>query len=165
MVIIVFGLPGSGKSYFAGRLAKSLDAIYVSSDIERKKLISQRKYTFSEKMMVYDRMFELMEIAIKDGKSIVLDASFYRNSIRNCFIQKATELGQTALFIEVTAKTETIKKRLSKKREHSDADYSIYLSLKKSFEPLRQNHLALSSDDDIEDMLESGLNYINKKNE
>lgn len=162
MVIIVFGLPGSGKSYFAGRLAKSLDAIYVNSDIERIKLIHQRRYTFSEKMMVYDRMFELMVTAVMDGKSIVLDATFYLESIRNRFIQKATELGQTPLFIEVTAKTETIKKRLSKKREHSDADYSIYLSLKESFEPLLQNHLTLSSDDDIEDMLESGLNYINK---
>jgi predicted kinase len=110
MVIIVFGLPGSGKSYFAGRLAKSLDAIYVNSDIERIKLIRQRRYTFSEKMMVYDRMFELMVTAVMDGKSIVLDATFYLKSIRNRFIQKATELGQTALFIEVTAKTETIKK-------------------------------------------------------
>lgn len=162
MVIIVFGLPGSGKSYFAGRLAKSLDAIYVNSDIERKKLLNQRSYTFSEKMMVYDRMFELMVTAVMDGKSIVLDATFYLKNIRNRFIQKATELGQTALFIEVTAKSETIKKRLFKKREHSDADYSIYLSLKQSFEPLLQNHLTLSSDDDIEDMLESGLNYINK---
>lgn len=162
MVIIVFGLPGSGKSYFAVRLAKALDAEYVNSDIERIKLIPKKRYTLAEKMRVYDRMFEQMITAVKDGKRIVLDATFYLNSIRTRFIQKAAELGQTAKFIEITAKTETIKKRLSKKREHSDADYSIYLSLKRSFEPLLQDHLTLSSDDTIDAMLESGLNYINK---
>lgn len=160
MIIIVFGLPGSGKSYFAERLAKAIEAEYVNSDIERMKLIRHRNYTFAEKTLVYDKMLELMEAAVAKGHKIVLDATFYRESLRERFIKKAEALGETPIFIEVTAEQATIKKRLSGKREHSEADYSVYLKVKKNFEPLEQKHLVLSSDDDISTMLNTALDHI-----
>ena len=56
MVIIVCGLPGSGKSYFAERLAKKIDADYVNSDRLRKELFPSRTYSDREKATVYWRM-------------------------------------------------------------------------------------------------------------
>ena len=38
MLIAVMGLPGSGKSYFAHKLAGKLKAIYIGSDQVREKL-------------------------------------------------------------------------------------------------------------------------------
>jgi len=35
MIIIVFGLPGSGKSYFASKLAERINARYINSDVIR----------------------------------------------------------------------------------------------------------------------------------
>jgi predicted kinase len=45
MTVIVFGLPGSGKSYFATRLAELLNASYISSDQLRMQLYAKRTYT------------------------------------------------------------------------------------------------------------------------
>ena len=89
MIIIVFGLPGSGKSYFASKLAKRLEAKYVSSDVVRKQLFTVRKYTGEEKTKVYDVMNKEMKEAIQQGKDIVLDATFYKGRIRNKFKETA----------------------------------------------------------------------------
>ena len=60
MIVIVFGLPGSGKSYFATRLVKKLKARYVSSDIIRKDFTFKSKYSYSAKWRMYMKMLEEM---------------------------------------------------------------------------------------------------------
>ena len=85
MVIIVFGLPGSGKSYFASRLALKLDAMYVNSDELRLKLLSKRTYSDAEKILVYEHILAAMEDALQNKKTIVLDATFYKEAIRKTF--------------------------------------------------------------------------------
>ena len=108
MIIIVFGLPGSGKSYFASLLAQKLKAAYLNSDKERKKIMTQRTYSESEKMMVYDLMLQKMKTFVQEGKSLVLDATFYKNKIREKFIYTAK--GKTPIeFIEMRAAEALIK--------------------------------------------------------
>ncbi len=161
MIIIVFGLPGSGKSYFASRLAKRLEATYVSSDVVRKQLFTVRKYTGEEKMKVYDMMNKEMKEAIQRGKNIVLDATFYKENIRNKFKETAEAFKEKILFIEVWADQKIILKRLSMKREYSEAGFSIHLDIKKVFEPLESEHLILqSTQENIMEMMGEALNYI-----
>src|SRR5687768_18164345 len=102
MVIVVMGLPGSGKSFFAQRLATALDAEYINSDRIRKVMLSARTYSDNEKLSVYDEMLKQMQMAVKQKKDIVLDGSFYKHSIRRKFIQKARRTGGIN-FIEVRA--------------------------------------------------------------
>lgn len=161
MIIIVFGLPGSGKSYFASRLAKELKAKYVSSDVVRKQLFTVRKYTGEEKTKVYDVMNKEMKEAIQQGKDIVLDATFYKESIRNKFKETAEAFKEKITFIEVWADQKIILKRLSRKREHSEADFSVYLHIKKVFEPLESDHLIIqSTQENIMEMMGEAFNYI-----
>ncbi|HUZ58418.1 MAG TPA: AAA family ATPase [Hanamia sp.] len=49
MIVIVFGLPGSDKSYFASRLAKMIHAGHVNSDKVRKEWFKERVYSEDEK--------------------------------------------------------------------------------------------------------------------
>jgi len=161
MIIIVFGLPGSGKSYFASRLAKELKAKYVSSDVVRKQLFTVRKYTGEEKTKVYDVMKKEMKEAIQRGKDIVLDATFYKESIRNKFKETAEAFKEKIIFIEVWADQKIILKRLSMKREHSEADFSVHLHIKKVFEPLESDHLIIqSTQENIMEMMDEAFNYI-----
>ena len=165
MIIAVFGLPGSGKSFFASRLAKKLQARYVSSDLIRNKLIAVRTYSEDEKMQVYNEMINEMRKAMAKNERIVLDATFYKKNIRNKFKDTALESGRDILFIEVQADQSITKQRLGKKRQHSEADYDVYLKIKDNFEPLLSKHLTLhSTQNNIKDMLNKGLRYINKAN-
>ena len=72
MIIIVLGLPGSGKSYFASRFAKLIHADYINSDRIRKSMFPARSYSEREKASVYNEMLELMRQAIRQDKDLKL---------------------------------------------------------------------------------------------
>lgn len=161
MVIIVFGLPGSGKSYFASRLANHLEAEYVNSDEVRMHMLPERNYTEAEKQRVYDAMLLRMSDALTGKKPIVLDATFYKESIRRRFEQAAAAFNASIIYTEVTATEDIIKDRLKMPRAYSEADYDVYLKLKKSTEPLTRDHLVLvSTNNNIASMLHEAVHYI-----
>jgi len=111
MVIIVLGLPGSGKSYFAIRVAQMLHAKYISSDEVRKEMFEIPHYSTERNTMVYDEMLRRTIEAIKHGKEIVLDATFYSNELRQKFIGETKNISGIYL-IEMYAEDELIKQRL-----------------------------------------------------
>ena len=158
MIVIVFGLPGAGKSYFASRLAARIEADYITSDRVRKKIFVDRTYSANEKLSVYDEMLTQMREAIKQNKSLVIDATFYKNAIRKELIKDA---GNNIVFIEVKADESLIKERLKKIRTDSEADFEVYKSIQSQFEPMKELHLILySTDDNITDMINKAMNYL-----
>ena len=165
MVVIVFGLPGSGKSYFAERVAAMLNAAYISSDIIRKKLLEKPTYTPDEKLLIYDEMGKLMKKVIDDNRHAVLDATFHKNKTRQRFIEEAEKYSRV-FAIEVWADEEIIKERTGRERENSDADFEVYKKLAKEWQPLNEEHLVLqSTNNNINQMLEKTAGYIFLTNE
>ncbi len=159
MVIFVLGLPGSGKSYFASRLAKLINAEYVNSDMLRKEMFNQRTYSDVEKDSVYKKMLEKMQIAINQNTDIVLDATFHRKERRKLFIDKLKE--DDFYFIEVWANESITIERLNKIRPDSEADYEVYKLIKKKWDPLEEQHLLLeSTNKNIDSMLQSALQHL-----
>lgn len=163
MIILVFGLPGSGKSYFASRLAKSIKAQYANSDKIRKELFTDRKYTIDEKAKVYNVMIERMRMAIRQNETIVLDATFFKKDIRKNFwkISQASEVKM--ICIEIQAEQAVIEERLKKKRQYSEADFDVYLQVEKAFEPMDSEHLVLqSTQDNLTEMIDAARLYLAK---
>lgn len=164
-VIIVMGLPGCGKSYFAEQLATVLGAVYINSDRTRKTMISSRAYSQVEKLSVYNEMLNQMQLAVKENKSVVLDGTFYKHSIRKMFIKKAKRAGGV-IFIEVRAAEPLIHERLQHKRMYSEADFKVYQVIKSQWESLAEKHLILqSTNDNITDMLHTAIDYLQFKND
>lgn len=165
MIVIVFGLPGSGKSYFASRLAEMLNAEYINSDSLRFQMFSKRTYSKKEKLTVYDKMLTQLKEAVNANKDLVLDATFYKEDIRKKFQDEVTGKGNIA-FIEVKADEEVIQKRLSKPRVNSEADVAAYNKIKKQWEPLLEAHLILQSEEDnIGEMLSKAKEYLHLNND
>lgn len=159
MVAIILGLPGSGKSYFASRLAEMLGADYVNSDRLRKELFPKRSYSKEEKAKVYEAMLKKMEKAIAKGKNLVLDATFHKNATRKWFMRKAKD---NLFFIEVHANEHIIKERLKRSRPYSEADFEIHKLIRQQWEPLELSHLTLeSTNENIDDMLQKAAQYLN----
>ena len=164
-VVIVFGLPGTGKSYFASRLADLTNAEYINSDRLRKELFSQRTYSDKEKEMVYREMLEKTKRAINENTNVVLDATFYKNDGRNRLLEEIKNSSEIS-FIEIRADENTINRRLGKERLYSEADFEVYKLIKQQWEPLNAPHLILSSTDyNINDMLQKTMDYLQKKDD
>lgn len=163
MIVIVFGLPGSGKTYFAERLAKMIHADHINSDRLRKKIFRQRTYSPEEKAAVYQVMLGKMREAIALNRNMVLDATFHTHETRKHFIQDA---GDRLFLIEVRAGENLIKERLKKERPDSEADFEVYQSTRQKWETLDQPHLLLeSTDTNIDNMLQKAAEYLQWKDD
>lgn len=165
MIVIVCGLPGSGKSYFAARLAKKINAVYVNSDRLRKEMFSARTYSEQEKAAVYNAMLQRMNEAIGDTKNLVVDATFHNSKVRQQFMTNAA--GKASIFfIEVKANKKIIKQRVATKRLYSEADFEVYKLVRDQWEDLKEPHLLLpSTNGNINSMLEIAVQYLYKKND
>jgi predicted kinase len=163
MIVVIFGLPGSGKTFFAKQLASGISGIHISSDAVRNSLKQKTKYNDVAKMEVYQLMLSLLEKGVAERKAVVLDATFYRKSIRNQFRKKAQQLNTPLYFIEMKADESVIKMRTGARRPDSEADFGVYLKIKKEFEPLEEDHLVLHSGigHPETEMLSKALDYIN----
>lgn len=146
IAILVSGLPGSGKTYFAKRLAPAIGAAYFGSDIMRKSVTPDRTYTPSEKVTVYNALLERMVHSLRASQTVVIDATFYKKDLREEFIKAAQSANSKVYWIEVRANKSVIRERLGKPREDSTADFGVYLKLRDQYEPIKEAHLTLHSD-------------------
>ncbi|WP_018617474.1 AAA family ATPase [Segetibacter koreensis] len=159
MILIVFGLPGSGKSYFALKLASMVNAVYINSDRVRKEMLSKRTYSDKEKLSVYEQMLSEAIKVIKHN-NVVLDATFYKREIRENFISNIDQ-NELLAFIEVVADEALVRERMQKKREDSEADFEVYKKIKEEWEPMDEPHLVLTStNDNIDEMLHKTREYL-----
>lgn len=115
----------------------------------------------NEKLIVYEKLLSETLKNINNGKNVVLDGTFYKQSIREQFISALLEINQKIIFIEIRAEPELIQERLKGLRKDSDADYQVYQKLITEYEPLTESHLTLfSRNDNIEYMLQEALEHI-----
>jgi predicted kinase len=160
VIFIVFGLPGSGKSYFASRWAEKTQASYVNSDMLRKEMFASPGYSRWDKDLVYQRMLLETKKNVEQGRNIVLDGTFYTDHLKKLFEEEIA--GNAVLhFIEVTADESVIRERLKEKRLYSEADYNVYIQIKKEWQGLTRRHLVLhSTNNNINEMLLKAERYF-----
>jgi predicted kinase len=162
MLILVCGLPGSGKSFFARTLSKQLQARYYNSDLLRKELFpNKRTYSEEEKQTVYSSLVAIAEKDLKDQHTVIIDATFYEDALRISFYQLAEKLSCKLYIFHIQANEDLIKERTSLVREDSEADFNVYLKLKNKFEPIDRAFLLLNSErNNIDQLIHSALVYI-----
>ncbi|MEQ8810693.1 MAG: ATP-binding protein [Imperialibacter sp.] len=166
MMVIIAGLPGSGKTYLATRLAARLGAVHISSDRVRKIMGASGKYSPQDKLNVYSEMIKLTEKALRKGETVLVDATFYQQKVRDSFAKLATELGTPVAVIEVWTDEKLARQRVSKHRDDSEAGVETYERIKAAFDEITQPHLRLESlDTNIDSMVIKSIEYINSVNE
>lgn len=154
------GLPGSGKTWLASRLAAETGALYISSDRLRKKLGLCGNYSDAGREAVYREMMRCMEEGMMLHRDMVLDASFHRKAARREF-QEAVGSREKTFFIEVRADEALVRERLKKPRADSEADFEVYRKIRTGWESPEFPHLVLvSTDDNIDELLAKAADYL-----
>ena len=161
LLIVILGLPGTGKTTFAGALAAQAGARHLNTDMLRAELGLRGQYDETAKSMVYDELLRLTRTALQQGTPVVLDGTFYRQAFRDRISDLAQETGAVLKWIELQASPETVKVRVSQKRPYSEADFAVYRKIREAFEPLNEERLSLDSDQkNLEGMLREAREYI-----
>lgn len=157
MLIIITGLPGSGKTTLARLLAAQIDAKHLNSDIIRAELGKQGQYDEATKTVVYQELLKRSKALLQEGDRVIVDATLYRTTYRIPYY----ELSDHIKWIELVAKDMTIKNRVSEKRPYSEANYAVYCKLKTVYENLEMERLVLASDELTKDeMVEKAKAYL-----
>lgn len=165
MLVIVCGLPGTGKTTLAKTVAGKTDAAVINSDSIRMSMLEEREYTEDEKKMIYRAMLEEAGKQLKEGKNVVLDATFYKKELRENAKETAEKAGTESYIIECVTHEELLKERIFKRKKEeteSEADFEVYKKVKDQFEPIEEEHLAVDTSEELEKQVELVLKYIRR---
>lgn len=122
--IMMHGLPGSGKSWLAARLAGELAAVPISSDVERKRLaglqpldpshsaIDQGLYTAAQTASVYKRLSDCAAQVLSGQRTVIVDANFGLRQQRAALAARCRELGLRVSVVSCDAPTPVLLERI-----------------------------------------------------
>jgi predicted kinase len=160
MLILISGLPGSGKTTLARAFSAKTGIRHLNSDLLRRELHLMGHYNSKDKEKVYATLLEQTKTALLNAQHVVVDSTFYKESIRTPFRLLAADCRVPMRWVEVCAQESTIRERLKTPRPDSEADYAVYEKIKNAEEPLPEPHLTLWSDAmPLQTMVDAILNY------
>lgn len=162
MLLIVCGLPGSGKTTIAEALSKRLKAPHISSDIIRKQMHERPVYSEEEKRDVYRAMAaRALEMFRGGEETVVLDATYYKKEYLEMAKWAAQKAGSMTLIIECTISDKEAKRRIGgRKKGPSDADFEVYLKLKGEAEAIEDAHLTIDCSEPVIGNIERIIAYL-----
>lgn len=126
-LIMLSGLPGSGKTTFARALCQALAAEHVESDAIRRAIASQPAYTPREHARVFAIAEQRVAAALSGGRVAVLDATNLTRRDRRRFFQLAGQHASALIAVRVTVPDEVARQRLAGTREgFSQAGVAVF---------------------------------------
>jgi predicted kinase len=159
----VTGLPATGKSTIARKLAKKLRGTVLSTDKIRKRIISRPTYTREEKELVYRVMFLTAEYLLRSGATVVLDGTFYLRRLRKRVYSLAAKTRSRLVIVECTCPEEVIRRRMERRAGRttlSDADYEVYKKIKQLYEPIQRGRITVDTSRPLRHTLAEVLSRI-----
>ncbi len=163
MIIVICGLPGTGKTFLANKLSSYVNATVLSTDKLRKELFEKPTYTPWERTLIYDVLFLLAKYLHSSGISCILDGTFNMEKSRSEVKEILNLADDQFHIIECFSPEDIILTRLLlRKDDYSDANVSIYLKMKKIYEPVRQNHLSVNTAKPIAKNIERILKHVHR---
>jgi predicted kinase len=160
MLILMAGLPGTGKSTISRALADELGGTVINKDEVRAALFSARDIEYSTEQDEFC-MRVMLKVAgyifrKEPSRRIFLDG---RTFSRRYQLDRATgfsrAIGQPWRILECVCKDETARQRLSSDSSHPAAnrDFKLYLEVKARFEEITLPKTVIDTDEPLESCL------------
>lgn len=160
-MIMITGLPGTGKSTLAAAVSNAMGAHHLNTDLVREHLGKRGQYDEETKQLVYAEMLRQAEAFLRAGQGVVIDGTFYRERLREPFQRLAERMNVACRWVEIRAEDTTVRTRINRPRAHSEADFSVYQKIKALYEPLDRAHLVLWSDQlSVTEMVERTRDFV-----
>lgn len=153
-LVLVGGLPGTGKSTLAVNLAERAGFQVIRSDVVRKELAGlspessaaagpgEGLYTKDWSDRTYAECVRRAEQLLFEGRRVIVDATFIERQRRQPFYDLTLRSGVPLVSLVCQADEATVKARLAARRgDASDADWSVYLHAAERRDPPQDDEL------------------------
>jgi predicted kinase len=170
MIVLMAGLPATGKSAVARALASALPGIVLDKDRARAVLFppSEIEYSVSQDDLVMDILRQVTAYILQRDrhKHVLIDGRpFAKRYQLEPWKALGADLGVPVRIIECVCCDETAKQRLAAAVVSGDhvaanRDYGMYLRLKASFEAIEGPKLVLDTEQPLDWCVEAALAYL-----
>jgi len=180
-MVIMHGVSGSGKSWYASRLAEKLGAIQLRSDIERKRLYGYRAdantgsdvqtgiYSQAASDRTYAQLARLAGCVVAGGLPVIVDAAFLKQGERRRFKQLAKSHGLPFSILHLEVDEPVLMARIARRRQlgndPSEAGIDVLKSQIATQEPLMAAEMddVLCIEKDAADGVDTLLRHLQDK--
>ena len=153
-LVMLSGLPGSGKSHLAREIVARYPLAVVASDALRRALVKRPTYSQKESARLFSAVHALLEDLLSRGVPAMLDATNLKEAHRRPVYDVAERTGARLLVVEVRARDKIVRGRLHARRAREDpADVSeatveVYKMMREDAEPITRPHIVVDTSAD-----------------
>jgi predicted kinase len=168
-LVVVSGLPGSGKSHFCRRLAARHPIARLESDALRKALFRQPTHSPEESRRLFAACHYVLDRLLGAGISALLDATNLREVHRRQLYAIADRHRAKLVLVSLRAPAAVVEERLVARARRSDpADLSdagpeVYQRMRSLDEPIGRPHIVVDTSADIEPAVEAVLRELEER--
>ena len=166
-LVVMAGLPGTGKSTLARALAAELGGVVLEKDQIRAAL-------FPPELIEYSRSQDdfCMEVLLQTANYLINKAGapwvfvdgrpFSRREQLERVRQAADEIGSRLKIILCQCSDETARARLQQPHVAANRSWDLYQKLKAKFEPIQFPHLLVDTERPLKDAVENALTFVRR---
>lgn len=135
-LIMMIGIPGSGKSTIGKQIAQLFKYEYISSDEKREEWYGNTEDQ-THNFELFCRLERLVTKMLEDGKDVVFDATNITRKSRKRFVELGKKENVSMSAVVVHTSEETAKRR-NTQRERTVPDYVIERQFKTFQKPTKE---------------------------
>jgi len=168
-LVVVSGLPGSGKSHFCRCLASRHPIARLESDALRKALFGQPTHSPEESRRLFAACHHVLDRLLGAGISALLDATNLREVHRRQLYAIADRHGVKLVLVSLRAPAAVVEERLAARARRadpadlSDAGPEVYQRMRTLDEPIGRPHIVVDTSADIEPAVEAVLRELEER--
>lgn len=168
-LLVLAGLPGSGKSTFAREVTGRHPFLVMETDRIRKTLVASPEYTPDEHRRVFRACHRLIAEFLGQGYAVLFDATNIGKRSRRPVFAIARRYNAPVAVVEVSAPLGVVRERLRQREAGldpetwSDAGFEVYSRMAPAWEPVSGPHFSVDTSGDISPAVKQVLNWARSK--
>lgn len=153
-LIVVCGLPGAGKTTVAREVVERKDAKLLRTDVIRKEILTEPRYTEAETQLVYEEAFDRARETLSEDRNVVIDGTFRERDYRIRALETAEEVESGFQLVRVVCDEDVVRKRIKERvDDESDADFQIHQMFRDTFDRVALQHVNVDNSGTLEETL------------